>query len=187
MLSQLETKRLLLRKIAVSDAEAMYRMEIDPEVHKYVGRKPVTDMSQILEAIAFINEQYVCNGVGRMAVVDKQTNEFVGWCGLKLFRETINGHSNFYDLGYRFVRAHWGKGYATESAAAVCDHAFNLATNELFAMTDVGNTASKNVLEKIGFRYIETFNYDATITASWRTGAEPTNWYRLERKDYELL
>lgn len=188
MLPQIETPRLLLREIEISDAAAMYLMDSDPEVHKYVGAKPVTSIAQIHEAIAFIREQYVSNGVARLAVVDKQTDEFVGWCGLKLFRETINGHSNFYDLGYRFIRAHWGKGYATESATAVRDHAFKtMETDALFAMTDVQNRASGNVLVKAGFHHMETFNYDATVTTNWRKGAEPTNWYRLTREEWCTL
>ena len=46
------------------------------------------------------------------------TNEMIGWCGLKLLTEPVNGRVNFYDLGYRFKQRHWGKGYASEACNA---------------------------------------------------------------------
>ena len=49
-----------------------------------------------------IRQQYRTNGIGRMAVILKETGEFTGWAGLKLERN-VNGHEQFYDIGYRFI------------------------------------------------------------------------------------
>ena len=184
----IETERLIIRELVQDDAEGMFVLDSDPEVHRYVGNKPVTDVAQCREVIDFIREQYRTNGVGRLAVVHKQTGEFLGWCGVKLFKEKVNGHSDFYDIGYRLIKAHWGKGYATESAKAILKHSFaTLPTDEIFAMTDVNNQQSRKVLEKIGLKHVETFNYDTDSMNNWRSGGEPTTWYRITRDEHSNL
>lgn len=56
-----------------------------------------------------IRRQYIENGIGRWAVIDKESNNFVGWSGLKLITAKINNHQNFYDLGYRLIKRYWGR------------------------------------------------------------------------------
>jgi len=63
--------------------------------------------------------------------------EGIGWAGLKYFREPLNKHVNFYELGYRFKRKHWGKGFATEASTAILDYGFkNLNADKIYAITD---------------------------------------------------
>lgn len=78
-----ETERLLLREILPTDVDAMFAMDSDSEVHKYLGNNPVKDKEQIRGVIEFIRGQYVEFGIGRRAIVDKKTNQFMGWAGLK--------------------------------------------------------------------------------------------------------
>jgi len=78
-----ETERLLLREILPTDVDAMFAMDSDSEVHKYLGNNPVKDKEQIRGVIEFIRGQYVEFGIGRRAIVDKKTNQFIGWAGLK--------------------------------------------------------------------------------------------------------
>jgi RimJ/RimL family protein N-acetyltransferase len=57
------------------------------------------------------------------------------------------------EIGYRFVRAAWGRGFATEAAAAVLDHGFRaLRLDPIVAVSDPDNLASHRVLRKIGLR-----------------------------------
>ena len=79
-----ETERLILREILPTDVEGMYQLDADPEVHKYLGNKPVTNREQTVEVINFIRQQYIDNGIGRWIIIDKKSNEFLGWTGLKL-------------------------------------------------------------------------------------------------------
>ncbi len=170
-----ETERLILRKIGMQDLEDLFEMDADPAVHQYIDNDPVTSKEQISKVIDMINRQYDENGIGRWAVVDKQTNECVGWCGLKYFREPLNNHSNIYELGYRFKQKHWGKGYASESAAAMVTYGFatfDIAT--LYAMTHPENTNSIKVLQKLGFKLIEQFIYDGCNT----------NWFELDKTQW---
>lgn len=167
-----------MRELLPTDAEGMFRLDGDPEVHRYLGKNPVTSIEQCRKVIDFIREQYTGNGIGRWAVVERSTGEFVGWSGLKLMKEKINGHVDFYDIGYRLIKAHWGKGYATESAAAARRYAFEvLKATDLFAMADVNNRASRRVLEKTGLQYIKTFPYDGP--PGWLDAGEPVTWYHM--------
>ena len=109
--------------------------------------------------------QYKENGIAPWAVVDKLTNECVCWAGLKYFNPPLNNHNNFYELGYRFKKKHWGKGFATESSTAILDFGFkNLNVEKIFAITDPKNENSKKVLNKLGVIFQETFNYEGDPT-----------------------
>ena len=56
-----------------------------------------------------IRQQYIDNGIDRWAIINKETNDFIGWTGLKFVTETTNNHINFYDLGYRLIEKYWAK------------------------------------------------------------------------------
>ena len=167
-----ETDRLLMRELLPSDAAGMFEMDSDPEVHRYLGNKPVHAMEQSQALIALVRQQYIDNGIGRWAVVEKETDHFVGWSGLKLVAGPTNGRTNYYDLGYRFLRRYWGLGYATETARASVQYGFDTMHLPLICgIADVQNLASNQVLQKAGLRFQETFNLDGV----------PHHWYQLER------
>lgn len=162
-----ETPRLILREITATDDEGMFALDSDPEVHRYLGNNPIKTIEQAQEGIAFIRQQYTDYGIGRWAVIEKETGNFTGWAGLKYMTETRNGHSNFYDVGYRFIKAYWGKGYATEAAVASVNYGFEvLKLNELFGMADVENIGSNKALQKAGLKYVADFDH-AGIRHSW--------------------
>jgi ribosomal-protein-alanine N-acetyltransferase len=157
---QLESSRLYFRPLIAADDIHLFELDSNPEVHTYLGKKPVTDIQQVRDVIVNIQEQYRKNGVGRMATIIKETGEFIGWAGLKIEPE-VNGYKNFYDLGYRFMPRYWGKGYATEAAKAFIDYGFNvLKLEKINAYADFDNYASRKVLEKAGLQYVEDFEYE---------------------------
>ena len=171
-----ETERLILREVEYADEDDLFEMDSDPSVHLYIENKPVQSIGEITKIIGMLKKQYLENGIARWAVVDKATNEWVGWSGLKYFNKPLNNHNHFYELGYRFKKKHWGKGYATESSIAILDYGFaNFKIDSIFAITDQRNVNSKNVLTKLGFDYIETFDYDGT----------PTDWFELKKINWE--
>lgn len=156
-----ETERLILREIVPSDKEGMFELDADPQVHLYLGNHPVTNLRQAEEIIKFIRQQYVDYGIGRWAVIEKETNNFIGWTGLKLNTEPANNHVNYYDIGYRLIKRYWGRGFATESAIPAIDYGFEkLRLPQIVGMADVRNTASRKVLEKVGLQYVEKFELD---------------------------
>lgn len=171
-----ETDRFILREILPTDDEGLYELDSDPEVHKYLGNKPVTDREKIIGVINFIRQQYKDNGIGRWAIIDKRTNEFIGWTGLKFVTDLTNNHKNYYDLGYRLIRKYWGQGIATETALISLDYAFNkLKIDEVYAAASCENLASNKILQKVGMRFIETFYYEDIMC----------NWYKIDKNNSE--
>lgn len=145
----------------LGDVEEIFKLDTDPEVHTFLGKNPITSIEQAEANIAFIRDQYIANGIGRWAIIEKRTNSFIGWAGLKFITEPISGKTKYYDLGYRLIKKYWGKGYASEAAEACLAYGFkNLGLTEIYGMTQIGNLASIKVLEKTGLRRIETFNYE---------------------------
>lgn len=183
MKSTIETKRLILREIIPSDEEKMFALDSDPLVNKFLGNNPITTLEQAKYYINFIRLQYEENGIGRWAVIEKESNLFIGWSGLKFHTEMINNHILIYELGYRFMPEYWGKGYATEAAAAWVDYGFgNLDIQSMYAMTDALHTDSKNVLKKTGFLEKGIFDFENNpenphcwfemTKAAWKSGKQ---------------
>ena len=151
----IETERTILRHLTVDDAEAFYALNLDKEVLKYTGDQPFENL-QTAKIFLINYDQYNKYGVGRFAVIEKVTSKFIGWCGLK-----YNPVKDEFDIGFRFFRDYWNKGFATETAKRCLDYGFN----ELGIVRIVGramkkNVASIKVLEKIGMKFKKTFNFD---------------------------
>lgn len=176
----IETERLLIRELQACDDQGMFKLDSNPEVMRYIGRNPVESIEQSRDVIDLVRGQYVANGIGRWAVLEKRTGDFLGWVGFKLIQEETNNHINFYDFGYRFIQKHWGKGFATEASVASLHFGKKeLKLPDIYAMTDVHNGASRHVLEKLGFQLLETFRFEKN--PGWRTDDDlEATWYKLQ-------
>ena len=146
----LETERLILRTFTIDDAPLIYELNIDPDVIRYTFDpiKNIEHAKEVLEKT--ILPQYALYDHGRWAVHLKSDFEFIGWCGLKARPER-----NEIDLGYRFQKKFWRKGYATEAAVACIKYGFeklNLVRIVGRAIPD--NESSLKVLQKCGMNYL---------------------------------
>ena len=156
----IETERMLITEFNAAYDVGMFELDSDKEVHQFLGNKPFKNIEQSRDLIGFIQQQYIENGIGRWAILDKATREFVGWTGFKWIRETINHHSNYYDFGYRLKRKFWGKGYATEASMEVLRTAFGeWGLEKVVAIAREENRASTRVMEKIGMIYSRRDRY----------------------------
>jgi|SRR6218665_1612424 len=168
------TERLMLRKLTPEDLDDMFLLDSNPDVVKYVGKQPLTKKEESLKMIENLISQYENNGTARLAVIEKENNRFIGWSGIKLLTEEVNGFKNIYELGYRFLPEFWGKGYATESAQASLDLGFNqLNADKIYAYADIDNQTSNYILTKLGFENKGTFLDKGDIC----------NWYELEKNN----
>ncbi len=155
----LETERLIMREMRHEDAEALFEMDKNPNVHTYLWQKPYTNIEDIDTYIEMVRNQYKRNNIGRFSTIIKETNELIGWTGIKYIDDHVeNGNTNFYDYGYRLNEKFWNKGYATEASKAWLNYGFNqMNIKEMNAYTHLDNGASNHVLQKVGFNFIEDY------------------------------
>ena len=195
-MQSLDTDRLLLRPFTPDDLELLNVLHADPDVARYIGHgKPrsETENRSLLDKI-FLSYEY--EGFGHLAVLSKASGEVLGRCGLSLLEVEAgpvddSGPRWFWnrdsapadmrivhriELGYTIAKAHWGAGYATESAAAVRDFAFEaLEYDELMAAIFPENLASINVAKKLGF------SFRGPIVAF----GKPAEHYQIDRSDWK--
>lgn len=174
----LETQRLILRKLEEADYERLFLLDSNPEVMKYIGMPTLSKVEESKEVVKMIMQQYQDNGVGRLAVIEKESELLIGWSGLKLNTSEVNGHQNFYELGYRFLPETWGKGYATESGKASLEYGFNdLKAEIIYAYAHCENQASNHILTKLGFEKTGEFTEPDGICF----------WYELKKENFNSI
>ena len=146
----IETERLLLRTFSERDASLIYELNLDPDVTRYT-HDPVKDLAHATEILEkTIIPQYALYNHGRWAVHLKASLDFLGWCGLK-YRAELNE----IDLGFRFKKEFWGKGFATEAAYASIKYGFEkIGLQRIVGRAEIDNIGSLKVLKKCGMNYI---------------------------------
>jgi len=150
----LETSRLCLRELEVSDAENFYNLNLNPEVVKYTGDNPFENHQEAKSFLENYNP-YELYGYGRWAVIRKEDEVFLGWCGLK-----YSSDLDEIDLGFRFFKEYWNQGYATEAAIGILDYGFtNLQLQKIVGRAMELNIASIKVLEKAGMKFVGKFDF----------------------------
>lgn len=146
-----ETQRLLLRRLTLSDLDALFTLYCDPEVRRYFpeGTLSYEETKEELEWI--IDVYYGQHGFGLWATIHKETGEFIGRCGLLPW--IIEGQSEV-EVAYLLARAYWGQGLGTEAAQAILEYGFDqLPVERLICLIDPENQASVRVATKIGMTY----------------------------------
>ncbi|WP_185213550.1 GNAT family N-acetyltransferase [Sphingobacterium mizutaii] len=151
----LETDRLYLRELNIQDSEDFYNLNLNPNVIRYTGNSAFKNIEEAKQFL--LNYQdYELNGFGRWAVIEKENEEFLGWCGLK-----YDKGNNETDIGFRFFEEKWNKGYATEIAKACVEYGFEkLNLKTIIGRAMKNNIASIKVLEKIGLQFVNEFDFD---------------------------
>jgi RimJ/RimL family protein N-acetyltransferase len=146
----IETERLRLREMSVDDAALMFEILNEPAFIRYVANRHVHTLD---DAAAYIAEKilpsYAQFGFGFYIVELKESGTRIGMCGL-IKRETLED----VDIGFSILEPFWGRGYATEAAAAVMHYGLTtLKLPRIIAVTAPDNARSGAVLEKLGLRF----------------------------------
>jgi len=169
----LKTERLVLRAPRREDAAAIARLADDRRIAVNTGRLPhpygIDDAEQFIGAVN--------RSAGEAVFVVTLDGALIGACG-------IDPWENMPEIGYWLGVPYWGKGYATEAARAVIDHAFDELQHEaLQAGARVSNPASRRVLEKCGFQWtgVQLTRIRAINSAA------PTDRFRLDRRLWQSL
>lgn len=146
-LPELETERLQLRWLTEDDAGLMLAIWNDPAFIRYVGDRGIRTLDEALTAMnEGVLKLYRDFGYGPYRVALRDSDEAMGICGL--FKRDNLEHP---DIGYGFLPAFCGRGYAFEAARAVVRHAFgHMKLPELYAIVTPENARSVHLLEKLG-------------------------------------
>ncbi|MDN3905463.1 GNAT family N-acetyltransferase [Arthrobacter sp. YD2] len=152
----LETRRLLLRPYMSADADFVLDLYSRMEVQRYIGNPPKL-MQNRSEALALIEAWHRRDDgtCGIWAVQDKGAGKLAGTLLLKPIPASgpERQPSGDIEIGWHFHPGSWGKGYASEAAAAVLQHAFDAGLPRVVAVTNPANSASMRVCEKIGLQH----------------------------------
>ena len=146
----LETQRLIIREFKPEDLSQLAPILANPKVMKF-SSKSIFSVEQTLMKINFFINSYQKHGFGKWAMIHKQSNQMIGFCGLAL--EKID-NVNEPEIGYLLDSEFWGKGFATEAASAVITQGFEkFKLPYILGIVEPANTASVRVLEKLGMKY----------------------------------
>jgi len=142
----LKTARLLLRPFHAADIDAYAAMCADPEVMRFVGTGETLSRSEACRSIAGMRAHWQLRGYGMWAIQSRASGEFLGRVG---FVDPPGWPA--FELGCQLVRAHWGRGYATESVAAARDYALHkLGRSGVIGVIHEGNERSVRLAERLG-------------------------------------
>ncbi|MEX0731414.1 MAG: GNAT family N-acetyltransferase [Aquisalimonadaceae bacterium] len=159
----IETARLLLREFTSSDVSALAEILRDPEVMEFSVNGPCTE-DDTRKFVDWCMESYREHGFGQWAVVDRDSGAVLGFCGLSYVeldkvREV--------ELAYRLARSAWGKGLASEAAAATLEYGFSRGQlDSIIAIVAIRHVVSARVAEKVGLKvdsYAKFRDWDVRI------------------------
>jgi RimJ/RimL family protein N-acetyltransferase len=158
----LETERLRLREFTLDDADRIVELDGDPEVMRFISYGAPTPRSTIVEKVlpSWMSYYKRAERVGFWAAEVRATGEFAGWFHLRPDRFVAEEQ----ELGYRFKKSTWGRGYATEGSLALLRDGFAMSSfPKITARTLLQNVGSQRVMQKCGLTLEEHFTYPEHI------------------------
>jgi len=145
----LETERLILRRIAMSDAKDIFAYSCDEEVARHVLWSAQKHISEAKEYCKYMMRRYKNDEPSSWGIIEKRTGRLVGTIGFMSYSEE-NASA---EVGYSLARWLWNGGYMTEALIAVIDYAFeSMDLNRIEAQHELTNPASGRVMEKCGMK-----------------------------------
>lgn len=158
-----DSKRLNYRLMGPEDAQDLWALDQDPEVMHYLNGGKPNSMEDIKSVFIPRMAKYTDSdkGWGIWQVSDKETGVYLGWVlarPMQFFTETP--FLDDIELGWRFFKKHWGKGYATEAAIAIKDALVAQGgINYISALAVEDNLASTKVMKKMGMNLLKKYRH----------------------------
>ena len=145
----LETKRLILRRMTMKDAQDIFEYSKDPEVALHVLWDAQKDLSEAKEYCRFMMRRYRQDQPSSWGIIHKASGRLVGTIGYMEYREE---HGSV-EVGYSLARSLWNGGYMTEALSRVIAHTFEtMDINRIEAQHELDNPSSGRVMEKCGMK-----------------------------------
>ena len=148
-MEEIETKRLILRRMEMSDARDLFDYSRDEEVARYVLWEAQKNISESRAYIKCMLRRYRAGDPASWCIERKDEGRVVGTIGYMWYQP----ENNAAEVGYSLARDCWNQGYMTEALRAVLRYSFEvMAINRVEAQHEVGNPASGAVMRKCGMR-----------------------------------
>ncbi len=164
-LPELETPRLRLRRMKISDAKDMYEYACREEVTEYLLWSPHPDVYYTEAYLRSIQKQYKKGDFYDWALIYKPTGKMIGTCGFTSF----DLRHNKGEIGYVLNPAYWNRGLATEAVERVLRFGFEtLSLHRLEARYMAENTASRRVMEKCGMTFEGVLRHWMLVKGKYR-------------------
>ena len=164
-LPTLETKRLILRKMTLDDARAVFAYASDPDVTRYViwnMHRTIEDSKSFLRSLV---EGYENAEAADWGIVCKENGRFIGGCGIAGWSLE---HARA-ELGYVLSREYWGRGLMPEAVRAMIHFGFErMGLNRIEARCIAENAASEGVMEKVGMTHEGTLRQREFIKGAYQ-------------------
>jgi len=151
-LPEIETERLLLRKVSLDDAPDLLSSASDPEVARHTTWEPYDSIEQVRDFLRSVISTYERGEPANWGVTLRESGRLIGTCGF-MADSWIPEYARV-SLGYAIAREHWGRGLTTEAVRAAIAFGFDhLSLNRIEARCIAENTASERVMQKAGMSY----------------------------------
>lgn len=145
---ELETSRLLLKKVKYIDERNLYKLLSNPEVAKFDYFYPIDSLKEARRFICRYNEELKAEEEITWGIFLKETNKLIGTCSIGNFED----NSRRAEIGYAIMMEYWRNGYGTEAVNAIINFGFEkMNLNRIEALVTPGNDASMNILKKLNF------------------------------------
>ena len=151
-LPEIQTERLLLRKVTPGDAEDMLAYISDPEVARHTTWEPYDSIEQVRDHLRSVISNYERGEPANWGVTLRESDRLIGMCGF--MAGSWEPEYARASLGYAIAREYWDRGLTTEAVRAAIAFGFNhLSLNRIEARCIAENTASERVMQKAGLSY----------------------------------
>ena len=182
----LETERLVLRAPTLGDVDDIFRIMSDVRVTRYFGALPMVARVEAEQRVERIHSAFQEHNGVRWAIADRASGQLVGTAG---FWRLIKPHYRA-EIGYELAPEWWGRGVMTEVVGAMLSFGFTrMGLHSVEAQIHPGNSASRRVLEKLGFAqegHLRENFYDpieAGFTDTAVFGLLAADWLRRAEND----
>lgn len=153
--------RLSYQLIDEADNEFLFQLDQDPEVMRFINGGKITSRDDIRQLFVPRHNAYKNRtkgwGIWKVSIIETQTE--IGWVlarPMNFFSD--NPSHDDIELGWRFFRSTWGKGYASEAALKIQQCLAKQTENKYFsAIAMHKNLASIGVMKKIGMQYVKSY------------------------------
>ena len=149
------TTRLFMEPFAPAHTDALFQMNSDPQVMRYLGDPQ--SRADVTESIVKVQARWAAKGFSWWSIFLKDTDTLIGSACLQNVGHIEDAPL---EIGWRLMTTYHGKGYATEAGQAAMNFAFErVGVDYVCAVANPANTASQNVMKRLGMHYVGVKTY----------------------------